>query len=312
MAVRIDIDALLDSLPTDIRDEALTRPMRLRSLRSSNGGARAAVITPSGQAVDCWIGVRGGELAADCECRAEEAGGSLCAHAVLVLQAAVEADLPWSLAPMRQTTFDRPSGGGPDSSDWAEIAANLTHRELITLVAEQAAHDRAFASALLKTADLLGPPGGAEITLVRNAIRDALAVESGYQWDLHDIAKTGYRLAEELTLLAERPATPEALQVAEEAIEAWDGHLYAVLSQDYETYETEPCDIGDRIAAAHLALCESLQPDPLRLADDLARLEALAEIESSIDATAYRHLLGPAGIAAHKEAINELRRTRGW
>jgi hypothetical protein len=311
VAVRIDIDALLESLPTDVRDTALDASTRYRSLRPSDGGARAAVTTADGSVLDCWVGVVDGELATDCECRAgrrQHEHQSLCAHAVVVARAAVEADLPWS------ANATPPGSALPKTAaEWVQVAESLTHRELVGLVADQAARNRSFASSLLKTADLLGPPGPAEIALVRKAIDEALGVESGYEWDLHDIAVAGYRLAEELELLAERPATREALQVAEEAIDAWDGHLYGVLSQDYRTYETEPSDIGGRIAAAHLAICASLRPDPEQLAADLVRLEGLAEIESSIDALgAYRHLLGPAGITAYKEGIKQLRRTRGW
>jgi len=307
VAVRIDTDALLEDLPIDVRNQALDASTRFRSLRSSGGGARAAVTTADGSVLDCWVGVVHGALAAHCECRADR-HQPLCAHAVVVTRAAAEAGLPWS-------ANATPPGLAlsKTAAEWVQVANGLTHRELVGLVADQAAQNRSFASSLLKAADLLGPPGPAEIALVRKAIDEALGVESGYEWDLHDIAVAGYRLAEELELLAERPATREALQVAEEAIDAWDGHLYGVLSQDYRTYETEPSDIGGRIAAAHLAICASLRPDPEQLAADLVRLEGLAEIESSIDAPgAYRHLLGPTGIAAYKDGVKQLRRARGW
>lgn len=308
MAVRIDVDALLESLPAEIRAEA-ARSMRLRSLRSSDGGARAAVTSPDSRTLDCWVGVRGGALTANCECGSRE---PICAHAVVVTQAAVEAGLPWSTGSTAPRSPGRGRAQEPALREWIDVAVGLTHRELVELVAQQAVRDRAFAADLLKAAALLGPPSPEQIAAVRAAIGDALAVESSYRWDLHDIAKAGYRLAEELSLLARRPATAEALRVAEEAIEAWDGHLYAALGQDFETYETEPAEIGGLIAAAHLALCESLEPDPHRLAADLVRLEALAEIESSIDVAAYKHLLGADGVAAYKEGKKQLRRTRGW
>ncbi len=71
MAVRIDIEALLESLPTDVREQALDASTQLRSLRSSDGGARAAVTTKDGGALDCWVGIVDGDLVADCECRAD-------------------------------------------------------------------------------------------------------------------------------------------------------------------------------------------------------------------------------------------------
>ncbi|HEU5429686.1 MAG TPA: hypothetical protein VFU74_22585 [Actinocrinis sp.] len=80
MAVRIDTDALIENLPIDVRNQALDAPARFRSLRSSDGGARAAVTTADGSVLDCWVGVIGGALAAHCECRADR-HQPLCAHA---------------------------------------------------------------------------------------------------------------------------------------------------------------------------------------------------------------------------------------
>jgi hypothetical protein len=306
MALRIDIDALFDELTAKARAEAVDPATSTRSLRPDRGGVRAAVTTGAGTRTthDCWVGIVNGQLMVDCECRTDERSRP-CAHAAVVTRAAVDAGLPLS-GSASVPAMPR------DEAEWTEVADQLSHRELVRLVARQAVRDRVFANAVLDAADLLGPPGPAEIAAVREAIDDALAVESGYEWDLHDIATAGFRLADELELLAQRPATPEALSVAVAAIEAWDGHLYGILSQDYRTYETEPADIGGRIAAAHLAMCESLPVDPLRLAADLVRLQGIAEIESSVDPAAYRHLLGPAGAAAEAEGRGQLRRTRGW
>lgn len=80
---------------------------------------------------------------------------SLCAHAVVVVQAAVEAALRWS------ANAAPPGSALPaTTADWIQITDGLTHRELVGLVADQAAQSRSFASSLLKAADLLGPSPG--------------------------------------------------------------------------------------------------------------------------------------------------------
>jgi hypothetical protein len=141
VAVRIDIDALLESLPVDVLHQALDASTRFRSLRSSDGGARAAVTTADGGVLDCWVGVVDGALAADCECRAERRQ-PLCAHAVVVARAAVDAGLPWS------ANATPPGLALPKTAaEWVQIADGLTHRELVRLVAGQAAQSRPPTSA---------------------------------------------------------------------------------------------------------------------------------------------------------------------
>jgi hypothetical protein len=298
MAVRIDIDALLDSVDAETRDTALDLAESIRSLRPSSGGARAAVGTHPAKPVDCWIGIRAGILTADCECRRARAD-ELCAHAVAVARAAVAEGYSWSVqatAPHQQ----RPR----EHAEWFEVTQKLSHRELAEITAAYAADDRALANTVLAAAGLLGAPGADDIAAVRKTLDDALAIETGgWKWDLHDIATAGYRLAEELTLLAQRPGTAEALTVAQDAIEAWDGHLYAVLSQDDYFYQTEPSDIAALIAAAHLEISRTLRPDPVELGKTLARLEACAEIESSLDLPGdYEELLGVDGVDAYRNA----------
>jgi len=92
------VDALLEDLPIDVRNQALDASTRFRSLRSSGGGARAAVTTADGSVLDCWVGVVHGALAAHCECRADR-HQPLCAHAVVVTRAAPLCD-PYTASQM--------------------------------------------------------------------------------------------------------------------------------------------------------------------------------------------------------------------
>ncbi len=73
----------------------------VNGLEPGYGGATAVVAGSSGREFDVWIGVAGGALAAECDCAAARRGAGLCAHAVAVGLAALDRQLPWAPAPLR-------------------------------------------------------------------------------------------------------------------------------------------------------------------------------------------------------------------
>jgi hypothetical protein len=85
------------------------------------------------------------------------------------------------------------------------------------------------------------------------------AVPNGQRWDLNDIVKAGQAMTAELKLLAVRPPTEELLTVVEEAINVW-ATVSGYLLDAWETYETEPEEIGTALADFHFQLCQTLQP----------------------------------------------------
>ena len=186
----------------------------------------------------------------------------------------------------------------PAEQRFAEIAQGLPSRKLIGLVARQAVADPYFAALLLASAGQLPPPGPAEIDAARRMVSAAAEVPNGRRrWDLQDIVKAGTAMVAELELLGVRPPTEELLDVVEEAIAVWaalSGYLYDA----WETYETEPEEIGSALAELHLRLSKTCCPDPLALAARLAELVRNAEDDTFLDVPErYGDVLGAEGIA---------------
>jgi hypothetical protein len=71
----------------------------VRGLESGYGGANADVTAGPRQQHPVWVGVVDGTLTGECDCQAARRGAALCAHAVAVALAAVDAGLPWAPAP---------------------------------------------------------------------------------------------------------------------------------------------------------------------------------------------------------------------
>jgi hypothetical protein len=185
----------------------------------------------------------------------------------------------------------------PAEQRFAEVARRLSRPELIGLVARQAVADQYFAALLLASAGQLPPPGPVEIDAARRIVSAAAEVPNRRRWDPQDIVKAGTAMVAELELLGVRPPTEELLDVAEEAIVVWavlSGYLYDA----WETYETEPEEIGGALAELHLQLAKACQLDPLALAARLAALVRNAEDDTFLDAPErYREVLGANGIA---------------
>lgn len=263
---------------------------RIRDLEAEDGGAGALIADPDRGLVEVWVGVINGALTGECDC-AEEVSGGLCGHAVAVALAALREGLIFSSIPSRAR------GGDPEEQRFAEIAAGLAPRKLIGLVARQAVADQYFAALLLACADRLPSPGPAEIRAARQVVAAAADVPNGQgRWDLYDIVKAGTAMVAELELLAVRPPTDEVLIVVEEAIAAW-ATLSGYLNDAWETYETEPEEIGSALAELHLRLCQVCRPDPLELAARLLALVDDADVDTFLDVPeGYVDVLGVEGV----------------
>jgi hypothetical protein len=238
-----------------------------------------------------WVGVVDGGLTGECEC-ADGVGGRLCGHAVAVALAALAKGFAFaSVASLAR-------GVDPEEHRFAEVAAGLSNRELVRLVARQAAADQYFAALLLAAAGRLPPPGPAEIREARRTVAAAAEVPDGRRrWDLHEVIKAGTAMVGGLELLAVRPPTAEMLVVVEEAIAVW-ATLSGYFRDEWETYETEPEEIGSALAELHYQLCRACGPDPLELAARLATLVGNADGDILLDAPdRYADVLGAEGLA---------------
>jgi hypothetical protein len=94
-----------------------------------------------------------------------------------------------------------------------------------------------------------------------------------------------------MQVLAQRPPSLDALHVVEHAARAWDG-LAGYLYDAWQTYETEPEQIGGALRAIHVQMCLQLRPDPGELAERLREIISAAEVTSCLDQPdEYAHAL---------------------
>jgi uncharacterized Zn finger protein len=306
MAVNIVTDTIRAAAPGGVfRDgEDLLAAGAVRGLEPGYGGANADVADGS-ESWQVWVGVVGGVLTGECDCR-DVPAAALCPHAVAVALAGARAGFTWSALPA-------PRAGTPpqDRSELRlrALAETLTPAELVALITRHAVRDRLLATDLEVTTGRLGAPSAEDLAPLRTLVDEARSIPDGrHEYDLHDIVTAAQAVLAELRAQALRPPSEELLDAVEYAVERWD-YLAGVLSQDWRTYENESSEIGSELAALHLELCEQLRNDPLDLAERLATLAAACEVDCCLNPPApYRHLLGPAGVAAFEERWKALRR----
>jgi hypothetical protein len=296
VAVRIDLDAVRDAVDPEVyrSAEALLASGQLGEITAVGGGAAATVGSAHAPGHEVWVGVTGGAFTGECDCPAGADADQLCAHAVALTLAAVRDGFAWS------STATAPSQAALDPAvrRMLDVAATLPPRRLAMLVAEHAAVDRRLETRLLTYAGRLGPPTDAELAAVRGTVDSLAGDATAGQWDLHDVAKAGQWIVDELEVLAQRPPTEGALLVVEHAARVWDG-LAGHLFDAWETYEDEPEQIGGAVRAVHVRMCEELVPDPDNLAGRLAEIIQAAEFTSCLDEPEdYLPVLGRERVAA--------------
>ncbi|HKT00156.1 MAG TPA: hypothetical protein VJT31_11550 [Rugosimonospora sp.] len=263
MAVRLDNDAVRAAADagTYRAAEELLATGRLGQVTEAGGGVTGRVEDDRGAAYRIWVGVVSGALAAECDCPAGADAEDLCVHAVALTLAAIRDGFRWASA------ANPPSqpAGDPRVRQLVEIAAALPPRRLAALVGEHAAADRVLEARLLTAAGRLEPLTAEEAGTLRGTIDSVAADATRGAFDLHDVATAGQWLVDEMRVLAQRPPSTAALSIVEHAARVWDG-LAVHLDDAWETYETEPEEIGDALRAVHVVMCGQLRPGPDELA----------------------------------------------
>jgi hypothetical protein len=279
--VRLESDAVRDAAGPKIYQaaEELLSSGRLGTIVKVGGGAASSINNGDNPACEVWVGVVSGALTAECNCA--EAGGDLddlCAHATALTLAAIRDHFLWALAatPPSQAFID------PDVRRLVEVAATLPPRRMAALLGEHAAIDRRLEARLLTATGRLGPLTATQAATMRRTIDSIAGDATAGEFDLHDVAKAGQWIAEEMQVLAQRPPCLDALHVVEHAARVWDG-LAGYLYDAWETYETEPEEIGDALRAVHVRMCQQLRPDPGDLAERLREIIGAAEATSCLD-----------------------------
>lgn len=275
MAVRIDVQAFHDSVPSAVREASarLLSTDGVGDLELTGGGIQA-VVHDRGNAVRPWVGIVAGNFTGECDCGI--AGEHLCAHAVAVALTAFDNDVAFSGAATPPSAVPVP----PNHEDYLRAAQRLAPRQLANLVAGHAVRDRLFATRLLTEANMLHGADHTGLQDFQAVLRDASNATTG-RWEISDVEAAGHRLAAEVEILCARPASLAILDLVEEAILVWDD-LSGHLRDAYHIARTEPEEITDPLLCAHRDLCDSLDLDPEEITDRLNRLVERCHYELDI------------------------------
>ncbi|MFI7435788.1 hypothetical protein [Micromonospora haikouensis] len=286
MAVRIDVEAFRDSIPTAANENAarLLADGNVGGLESAGGGVQA-LVRDHDATFRPWVGIVDGIFTGDCDCGIS--GDDLCAHAVATALTAFHAG----------ATFSGAAPGAPEHARYLQAVQRLSPRQLAELVAGHAARDRLFATLLLGEAGMLDDADTSGLADFRSAVRDAPTVTAGSRWQISDVETTGHRLAAEVEILCAHPATPAALDLVEEAILVWDD-LSGHLRDAYHITRTEPQEIAEPLVGAHRYLYERLDLASDEIAQRLNRLLERCHYDT-VDVDTYADLLAEhaAGMA---------------
>ncbi|MEH1124307.1 SWIM zinc finger family protein [Micromonospora sp. CPCC 206061] len=266
MAVRIDIEAFVEAIQPATREAAtaLWRAGAVTALEEADGGAQA-VVRDGSSILQPWVGIVDGAFTGECECPGDD---DLCVHAVAVALAAFDEDVRWSGAAVLPSLAEVPT----ERIRYATAVERLAPRQLAALVVDQAADDRLFATMLLRAAGMLDAADHDDAhRRFRLLVEEAAAVTSGSRWQIHELEAAGRRLAAEAAVLAELPATADALVLVEQAILVWD-ELAGYLIDAHEVSGIDPDEVGTPLTEAYADLFEQLNADPAELARRLRQL----------------------------------------
>jgi uncharacterized Zn finger protein len=295
VVVKINAQALLDSIPAPVvqGSRRLLAEGCVGQLDQAGGGVQA-LVHGGGQPVQPWVGVVDGAFVGECEC--SDGVDDLCVHAVAVVMRALDEGVRWSWV------ATPPSGVviEPEQARFVEAAERLARGQLVALVADQAGTDRLFAAKLLEQSGQLGALDASVVDTFRAGVRGAVNVVNDSKWELSDLTDAGRRIVAEVEVLMVRPATIEILDLVEEAIAAWDsisGDLHAA----YRVRGTDPEEISEPLADAHLELCEQLDLDPIELGERLAGLVNRCEFDALDAPDAYESLLADEGLSSFEK-----------
>ncbi|MGC5331164.1 hypothetical protein [Micromonospora sp. DT62] len=285
MAVRIDVEAFRDSIPTAVGETAarLLTDGSVGELEPAGGGVQA-LVREHDATFQPWVGIVDGIFTGDCDCGI--IGDDLCAHAVATALTTFHAGTIFSGAAT-------PFGAAPvvpEHAHYLQAVQRLSPRQLAELVAGHAVRDRLFATLLLSEAGMLDAADTCGLADLNAAVQDASQATTGSKWQISDVETAGHRLAAEVEILCAHPVTPAALDLVEDAILVWDD-LSGHLRDAYHITRTEPEEIAEPLVCAHRDLCERLDLPSDDIAQRLNRLLTRCNYDT-VDVDIYADLLG--------------------
>ena len=272
---------------------------RVESLAERDGRLHATVRGTVPYGVELWFD--DASLRWRCSCPAAE-DGSFCKHCAAVALSLLNGDDP------SDGTDATPSAkAGKQSTDdglLADFIGRLEHGRLAEIVLSQSAADWRLREQLLLEARAERGMG-LDIAQWRETIDRAFSFgeldRRGYAHyrDTADWADEVNDVIDALADLISAGYGEAAAELVEHAYMRTDLAQGEIYDEDGTLMMT-----GERLADLHFQACEAGSPDPVELAQRLAKLELNYELEAFCRSAAlYAELLGPVGLAAFREAV---------
>lgn len=268
----------------------------VQSVAEENGRLRAIVRGTVPYRVELWFD--GDELLWNCTCPAAE-DGSFCKHCTAVALSLLYADeLADGLdAPTARDSSGR--SGDPDGELLGRFVRELDPDRLAEIVLRQAAGDWRLREQLLGEARA-AQGRGLDVPKWRRRINSAFDIGGFvYYREAADWAEGVNDVIDALADLADAGHGEETIELVEHAYRRANKALDNI--DDSDGWLTA---ISERLADLHLQACEVSSVDPVKLAKRLTKLELNFELDGfHRSAATYAKVLGPAGLAAFRKAV---------
>lgn len=269
---------------------------RVQSVAEEDGKLRATVRGTMPYRVELWFD--GDELLWRCTCPAAE-DGSFCKHCTAVALSLLYADEPPDGLDAPVTGDSSRRGGEPEEALLERFVRQLDPERLAGIVLRQVAGNWRLREQLLGEART-AQGWGLDVAKWRRRINSAFDIGGFvYYQEAADWADGVNDVIDALADLANAGHSEEAAALVEHAYQRANKALHNI--DDSDGWLTA---ISERLAELHLQACKASRPDPLALAQRLTELELNFDLEAFCrSAQTYSQILGPAGLAAFREAI---------
>lgn len=184
-----------------------------------------------------------------------------------------------------------------------EVAAYLSKMEapeLVRIIMEQADIDDEF-YAMLKLR-VAAEAASSSTAAMRNVLRQAMTIGDFISWRGTDTYTLGVeRVLKQLRTMLTPKHAARVIELAEYGMDLWEENIGLIDDSD-------GCMgmIRDELHELHLEACNIARPEPVALAERLARRAIASEWEMFFGSyEAYRGILGAAGRARYREIVEE-------
>ena len=186
------------------------------------------------------------------------------------------------------------------SKDIEGYLLKLDTSELVRMIMEQADFDdELYAMLKMRVAVNSDAPNTSEM---RNILRRAMTIDDFVSWhDTYDYIRGIDQVLEELNRMLTPGLASQVVEISECGIDIWEESINSI-------DDSSGCmgTLLDDLQKLHLKACRIAKPDPIKLAERMAKRAISSEWDMFFDSyEAYKKLLGKAGRARYREIVEK-------